>query len=47
MIRRNDDGSFTVGIIKEGEKGVVDTAPSPEKKSTAKTPRKTKKTAEN
>ena len=43
MIRRNADGSVTVGIIKE-DKGAEPSAPSSEEKSTAKAPRKRKTT---
>ena len=43
MIRRNADGSITVGIIKE-DKGAVDSAPTSEETSAVKTPRKRKST---
>ncbi len=46
MVRRNADGSVTVGILKEEDKGVVTTAPSSEKKPVAKAPRKPRKQAE-
>jgi len=45
MIRRNADGSVTVGIIPEDKEGVVDPAPSSEEKPVVKKPRK-KKTEE-
>ena len=41
MIRRNADGSVTVGIIKE-DKGAADAAPSSEKKPVTRKPRKPK-----
>jgi len=44
MIRRNADGSITVGIIKEEVKGVEPSTPSSDEKPAAKTPRKTRKT---
>ena len=44
MIRRNADGSITVGIIPENKEGVVNPAPSSVEKTAAKTPRKTRKT---
>lgn len=44
MIRRNADGSITVGIIPEDKEGVVTAAPSSEEKPAAKPPKKTRKT---
>lgn len=41
MIRRNADGSVTVGIIKE-DNGAANPAPSSEKKPTTRKPRKPK-----
>jgi len=46
MIRRNADGSITVGIITEEKEGVVNPAPSSEEKPVVKTPRKKKTTKE-
>jgi hypothetical protein len=43
MIRRNADGSVTVGIIKEEDKGAVNPAPSSEEKPVVKKPRKPRK----
>lgn len=45
MIRRNADGSVTVGIIPE-DKGAEVSAPSSEEKPIVKKPRKPKKTEE-
>jgi hypothetical protein len=44
MIRRNADGSVTVGIIPEEDKGAVNPAPSSEEKPVAKKTRKPRKT---
>lgn len=47
MIRRNTDGSITVGIIKEVDKGAANPAPASEKVTAEKAPRKPRKTTEN
>jgi len=44
MIRRNADGSVTVGIIPEDKEGVAPAAPSSEEKPVVKPPKKTRKT---
>jgi hypothetical protein len=46
MIRRNADGSITVGILPEEKEGVANPAPSSEGKPVVKTPRKRKSTKE-
>ena len=46
MIRRNADGSITVGILPETKEGVEKSTPPIEGKPTAKKPRKTTKTEE-
>lgn len=46
MIRRNADGSITVGIIPENKAGVDKSTPHTEEKATAKPPRKPKKPKE-
>jgi len=44
MIRRNADGSITVGILPEEKEGVANPAPSSEEKPVVKTPGKKKTT---